>query len=131
MKMKEIMPKADKPVSLQKLDTWVAAYPPFSFDLIIDDLIQALNRLWSGPFFSPGYSWVDIDDDKIPHCSDKWSLHRWRTQPTTDKQSVSTGWIIWLCPQKMMFKLRDMMRNVVNNVLPLGQVDMRAQLVFF
>lgn len=49
--MKEIMPKADKPVSLQKLDTWVAAYPPFSFDLIIDDLIQALNRLWSGPFF--------------------------------------------------------------------------------
>ena len=45
--------------------------------------------------------------------------------------SVSTGWIIWLCPQNMMFKLTDMMINAVNNVLPLGQADTRAQLVLF
>ena len=87
MKMKEIMPKADKPVSLQRLGTGVAAHPPFSFDLIIDDFIQALNCLWSRRCFAPGCSWVDIDDNKIPHCSDKLNVHRWQTQPTKDKKT--------------------------------------------
>ena len=45
--------------------------------------------------------------------------------------SVSNGWIIWLCPQKIIFKLTDMMKNVVNTVLPSGQGAMRDQLVLF
>ena len=79
IKMKEIMSNADKPASSRKSEIRVAALPPFSFDPIIDDLILSLNRLWIRQFFAPGCSWVDIDDDKIPHCSGKWKLHGWRT----------------------------------------------------
>ena len=46
-------------------------------------------------------------------------------------ESVSTGWMIWLCPQKLMFKVTDMMQNAINTVLPSGQAAMRAQLVLF
>ena len=104
MKIKEMMSIADKPASSRKSEIGVASLPPFSFDPIIDDLVLSLNRLWSRQFFAPGCTWVDIDDDKIPHCSKKWKLHGWRTQPTKDKKlkpvihlmaSVSTGWIIW------------------------------------
>lgn len=34
-------------------------------------------------------------------------------------------------PTKMMFKITDMMINVVNNILPSGQVRLRVQLVLF
>ena len=140
MKIKEMMSIADKPASSRKSEIGVASLPPFSFDPIIDDLVLSLNRLWSRQFFAPGCTWVDIDDDKIPHCSKKWKLHGWRTQPTKDKKlkpvihlmaSVSTGWIIWLNPQKMMFRLSDMMKNAIDTVLPSGQVAMRSQLVLF
>ena len=47
MKIKEIMSNTDKPDSLQKSEIGVAAHHPFSFDPIIDNLIQALNRLWT------------------------------------------------------------------------------------
>ena len=45
--------------------------------------------------------------------------------------SVSTGWIIWLSPQKMVFRLSDMLKNAIDTVLPSGQVAMRSQLVLF
>lgn len=46
MKAKEIMATTDKLASLRKLDLGVAVHPPpFSFNPIIDDLIQALNCL--------------------------------------------------------------------------------------
>ena len=50
------MSNADKPASLRKYEIGVATHPPFSFGPIIDDLIQALNRLWSRQFFAPGCS---------------------------------------------------------------------------
>ena len=90
--------------------------------------------------FAPGCTWVDIYDDTIPHCSGKWKLHGWRTQPTKDKKlkpvihlmaSVSTGWIIWLSPQKMVFRLSDMLKNTIDTVLLSGQVAMILQLVLF
>ena len=45
--------------------------------------------------------------------------------------SVSTGWLIWLYPQKMIFHLSDMMKNAIDTVLPSGQAAMRSQLVLF
>ena len=41
------MPNAVKSASLRKSEVWVAANPLFSSDLIVDNLILALNRLWS------------------------------------------------------------------------------------
>ena len=140
LKIKEIMSKADIPASTRKPEIGVAALPPFSFDPIFDDMVSALNRLWSRLFFAPGCTWVDIDDDKIPHCSRKWKLHGWKTQPTKDKKlkpvvhlmaSVSTGFLIWLCPQKMIFRLSNMLKNAIDTVLPSGNAALRSQLVLF
>lgn len=67
------MTKADKTASARKSDLGLAAHPSFSFNPIIDHLIQTLNRLWSRLSFA--------HNDKIPHCSGKWR----GTQPTHDK----------------------------------------------
>ena len=77
MKIKEILSNTDKPASSRKSDICVPAHPPFGCDTIIHDLVLALNYLWSRYCFTPGYTWVDIDNHKIPYCSETWRLYGW------------------------------------------------------
>ena len=74
----------------------------FLFDPIMEKSIRACGQEWTKMFFVPGTSWVDIDDDKVPNCSQKWKEYDMRTVPTKDKKlkpvfhvmaTVGTGFI--------------------------------------
>ena len=99
--------------------------------------------MWTGvdkDVFSPGTSWVDIDEDKIQNCSRKWKEYIMQTVPTKDNKlkpvfhviaTVGTGFICWFVPDKLGMRLRDMMQNAIIAVCPSGQPALRASLVFF
>ena len=45
--------------------------------------------MWTGVeqnIFSPGTSWVDIDDEKLPKFLRRWKEYGMRTVPTKDKK---------------------------------------------
>ena len=63
------MTKSDYPASNRKVSAGIAHVPSFNIDPIFSDFVLTINQLWSGLFFDPGFSWADLDDDKLPYTS--------------------------------------------------------------
>ena len=82
--VRNVMTRTDRPASARRVVHGGAQIPAFSFDPIMKEAICACGQEWTKMFFVPGTSWVDIDDDKVPNCSQKWKEYGMRTVPTKD-----------------------------------------------
>ena len=85
-RVRDIITRADMPASNRKSGVGVAQIPSFSIDPIVSDFVGTINRLWSSIFFSPGVSWVDLDDDKLWYSSPNRKHYGFRMITTQDQK---------------------------------------------
>ena len=108
----------------------------------MNEAVTILNRHFTNLNFVVGVSWVDLDDDKIPHCSPRFKEYGMRMTPTKDKKlkpvfhlaatvGSGSGMICWLHPDTLNLKMSDLLRSTIRHLLPLHQPGMRALHAFF
>lgn len=64
-RVRDIIARADMPVSNRKDGVGVAQILSFYIDPIVSDFVGTINCLWSSFVFYLGVSWVDLDDAKL------------------------------------------------------------------
>ena len=96
----------------------------------------------------PGVTNVDMVDDKINNTLSTWKLYGIQTHPKEDKKmkptndkkmkpdihtvaSIETGMIWALKPETIGMKLGEILKELIQSVLPSDQPTLRAQLSFF
>ena len=139
-RVRDALTKADRPPSDRTVVDGGAQLPACSFDPIIQEAINTLNKHLTWMFFVAGTSWADLDDDKIPNCSPLWKQYGMKMTPTKDKKLkpvfhvmalIGAGYISYVTPDLLHLKLRDMMKKAIKHVTPAGQASLRASLAFF
>ena len=83
--VRKALTKADVPPYKRKVVHGSVSLPYKSFDPLIMNGIQALNREWRSHNFVLCVTWMDVDDDKQPNCSPLWVVYGCRVTPTKDK----------------------------------------------
>merc|ERR1712060_955138 len=123
--VRKALSKADIPPHKRKAVDGGARLPYKTFDPLIMTGVKALNEEWSSHNFVLCITWGDMDDDKIPNCSPLWPDYGCRQTPTKDKKlkpvihlmaSVSTGYLIWMCPDTLQTTQSDMVDQLLNQV---------------
>ncbi|KAL7459526.1 hypothetical protein ACHAWC_011246 [Mediolabrus comicus] len=110
-------------------DTMVAAAGPAaeSFDPIMSELVDALNKEWGKIFFVPGVSWIDVDDDKLAHSSHLFQAYGMKRTPTKDKKlkpvfhvaaTTGSGNICHIRPDTIGLQLGEMLRTAILQLCP-------------
>ena len=140
-RFRKAMAFADKPAYKRPpLSESAGSLPAFTFDPIMKDVKEILNREWSRMFFVYQHSWLSIDDDKLPYCSKKWKEYGLQMTPTKDKKlkpvihtaaCVGTGFIVAIYPHTIGSNLCSMMTEMVNTMDPSRNDAIRSQITIF
>lgn len=126
-RVRTAMTSADRPASARPVLYGSAGIEDDEIDPIITKLIEAMNGEWKNTFFVSGVSSMDIDDDKIPNYSRKWTSYGFKRTPTKDKKlkpvihvscTTGSGHIVNICPDTNRMKLSDMLPKTINDLMP-------------
>ena len=138
--VRQALTKSDQPASSRKVIDGAAQLPACSFDPIIQDAIDALNKHLTWLFFVRGNSWADVDDDKIPNCSPLFKEYGMKMTPTKDKKLkpvfhvmavIGAGYITYVTPDLVGLKLSEMLKKAIEHVSPNDQKALRATMALF
>lgn len=137
-RVRSAMTNADRPASDRPIFHNSAGPDPDDIDPIMTEVIESMNKEWRDIYFVSGVSSMDIDDDKLPYCSKKWTDCGFKRTPTKDKKlkpvchitcTTGSGYIVNICPDTILLRLGEMLRKTIIDLIP--QKEMRPMHAFF
>ena len=137
-RVRDAMTRADIPASSRNPQGTEAAPVAFTFDPIMKEMIDAINKEWTDMFFVSGESYSSMDDDKLPSTSPKFKAYGMKRTPTKDKKlkpvfhvacTIGSENICNITPDTTTLKLGDMLRNTIRSLCP--DESLRPYIAFF
>ena len=129
-KVRKAMTKADRPASKRPCAPGTAGHPADTFDPIMQKVVDSLNDNNRYVYFMNGESDCDVDDDKLPYCSNLWTSYGMKRTPTKDKKlkpvmhlTATTGscQLVHICPDVIGLKLADMLSDTIKKLIPVQE----------